>query len=147
MPRLRFAPAAFLSAAPLLFVLLWSTGFLGTKGAARNADPFAFLTVRFVLAAGLMALLTAALRAPWPTRAQAGRAAVTGLLLHAGYLGGVTTAIWLGLPAGVTSVLVGVQPLLTGLLSWPVLGERVTARQWAGLALGFVGCCWSWRAA
>ncbi|NTY00149.1 DMT family transporter [Deinococcus sp. JMULE3] len=139
MARLRFAPAAFLSAAPLLFVLLWSTGFLGTKGAARNADPFAYLTVRFVLAAALMALLTAALRAPWPTRAQAGRAAVTGLLLHAGYLGGVTTAIWLGLPAGVTSVLVGVQPLLTGLLSWPVLGERVTARQWAGLGLGFAG--------
>jgi drug/metabolite transporter (DMT)-like permease len=139
MTRLKSAPAAFLSAAPLLFVLLWSTGFLGTKGAARNADPFAFLTVRFMLAAGLMALLTAALRAPWPTRAQAGRAAVTGLLLHAGYLGGVTAAIWLGLPAGVTSVLVGVQPLLTGFLSWPVLGERVTARQWAGLALGFVG--------
>ena len=131
--------AAVLSAAPLLFVLLWSTGFLGTKGAARNADPFAYLTVRFLLAAALMTLLTAALRAPWPTRAQAGRAAVTGLLLHAGYLGGVTTAIWLGLPAGVTSVLVGVQPLLTGLLSWPVLGERVTARQWADLALGFVG--------
>ncbi|GGR52812.1 peptide ABC transporter ATP-binding protein [Deinococcus seoulensis] len=135
----KFPPAAFLSAAPLLFVLLWSTGFLGTKGAARNADPFAYLTVRFALAALLMLALTAALRAPWPTRAQAGRAGVTGLLLHAGYLGGVTTAIWLGLPAGVTSVLVGVQPLLTGLLSWPVLGERVTRPQWAGLTLGFVG--------
>ncbi|GAA0504599.1 DMT family transporter [Deinococcus depolymerans] len=135
----KFPPAAFLSAAPLLFVLLWSTGFLGTKGAARNADPFAYLTVRFALAALLMLALTAALRAPWPTRAQAGRAGVTGLLLHAGYLGGVTTAIWLGLPAGITSVLVGVQPLLTGLLSWPVLGERVTRAQWAGLLLGFVG--------
>lgn len=131
--------SALLAAAPLLFVLLWSTGFLGTKGAARNADPFAYLTVRFVLAAALMVALTAALRAPWPTRAQAGRAAVTGLLLHAGYLGGVTVAIWLGLPAGVTSVLVGLQPLLTGLLSWPVLGERVSALQWAGLSLGFVG--------
>ncbi|GGS31564.1 DMT family transporter [Deinococcus knuensis] len=135
----KFPPAVFLSAAPLLFVLLWSTGFLGTKGAARNADPFAYLTVRFALAALLMLALTAALRAPWPTRAQAGRAGVTGLLLHAGYLGGVTTAIWLGLPAGITSVLVGVQPLLTGLLSWPVLGERVTRPQWAGLTLGFVG--------
>ncbi|MFT2719128.1 DMT family transporter [Deinococcus sp. A31D244] len=139
MPRLKSPPAAFLSAAPLLFVLLWSTGFLGTKGAARNADPFAFLTVRFALAALLMLALTAALRAPWPTRAQAGRAGVTGLLLHAGYLGGVTTAIWLGLPAGITSVLVGVQPLLTGFLSWPVLGERVTRAQWAGLLLGFAG--------
>ncbi|GHF34233.1 drug/metabolite transporter (DMT)-like permease [Deinococcus metalli] len=131
--------SAALAAAPLLFVVLWSTGFIGTKGAARNADPFAFLALRFTIAAGLMGLLTALLRAPWPTRGQAGRAAVTGLLLHAGYLGGVTTAIWLGLPAGITSVLVGVQPLLTAGLSWPVLGERVTSRQWAGLALGFVG--------
>ncbi|MBZ9749865.1 DMT family transporter [Deinococcus sp. HMF7604] len=135
-PRLK---TALLGAAPLVFVLLWSTGFLGTKGAARNADPFAFLSVRFVLAALLMALLTAALRAPWPTPAQARRAAVTGLLLHAGYLGGVTVAIHLGLPAGVTSVLVGLQPLLTALLSAPVLGEVVTARQWSGLGLGFVG--------
>lgn len=129
----------FLAAAPLLFVALWSTGFVATKGAALNADPFAYLTVRFVLAAVLMAALTVALRAPWPTRAQAGRAGVTGLLLHAGYLGGVTTAIWLGLPAGIASVLVGVQPLLTGLLSWPLLGERVSGRQWWGLALGFAG--------
>ncbi|PNY80245.1 DMT family transporter [Deinococcus koreensis] len=136
MPRLK---PALLTAAPLLFVLLWSTGFIATKGAAHNADPFAYLSVRFALAAGLMLALSAAFRAPWPTRAQAGHAAVTGLLLHAGYLGGVTTAIWLGLPAGVTAVLVGIQPLLTGLLSWPVLGERVTARQWAGLGLGFAG--------
>ncbi|WP_291428285.1 EamA family transporter [Deinococcus sp.] len=139
MTRLKAPPAAFLSATPLLFVLLWSTGFLGTKGAVRNADPYAFLTVRFALAALLMLALTAALRAPWPTRAQATRAGVTGLLLHAGYLGGVTTAIGLGLPAGITSVLVGVQPLLTGLLSWPLLGERVTRAQWAGLLLGFAG--------
>lgn len=129
----------FLAAAPLLFVMLWSTGFIGTKGAARNADPFAYLAVRFTLAAVLMALLTVILRAPWPTRSQAGRAGITGLLLHAGYLGGVTTAIWLGLPAGIASVLVGMQPLLTGLLSWPLLGERVTARQWWGLGLGFAG--------
>ena len=133
------AKSVFLAAAPLLFVVLWSTGFIGTKGAALNADPFAYLTLRFTVAAALMALLTVALRAPWPTRAQAGRAGITGLLLHAGYLGGVTTAIWLGLPAGITSVLVGLQPLLTGLLSWPLLGERVSTRQWVGLALGFAG--------
>ena len=135
---LRLKPA-LLAAAPLLFVLLWSTGFIATKGAARNADPFAYLSVRFALAAVLMLALTAAFRAPWPSRRQAGHAAVAGLLLHAGYLGGVTTAIWLGLPAGVAAVLVGVQPVLTGLLSWTVLGERVSARQWAGLGLGFVG--------
>lgn len=132
-------PRTLLPLAPLLFVALWSTGFIGTKGAAQNADPFAYLALRFAIAAALMAGLTAALRAPWPTRAQAGRAGVTGMLLHAGYLGGVTTAIWLGLPAGVAAVVVGVQPLLTGLLSGPLLGERVGARTWAGLGLGFLG--------
>ena len=132
-------PRFFRAFAPLLFVLLWSTGFIGTKGAALNADPFAYLTLRFAIAAALMAALTLATRSAWPTRVQGWRAAVTGLLLHAGYLGGVTYAIWLHLPAGVSSVVVGLQPLLTALLSWPLVGERVTARQWAGLMLGFVG--------
>lgn len=126
--------------APLLFVFLWSTGFIGTKGAALNADPFAFLSVRLVLATVLMAGLTLALRAPWPRgRAQWTQAAVSGLLLHAGYLGAVTYGISQQLPAGVMSVIVGLQPLLTGLLSGPLLGENVSARQWAGLGLGFVG--------
>ncbi|GGL82506.1 peptide ABC transporter ATP-binding protein [Deinococcus aerolatus] len=126
--------------APLLFVLLWSTGFVGIKGAALNADPFAFLSVRFVLAALLMAGLTLALRAPWPRgRAQWTQAAVSGLLLHAGYLGAVAYGIAQDLPAGVMSVIVGLQPLLTGLLSGPLLGEAVSTRQWAGLGLGFVG--------
>ncbi|SMB78328.1 DMT family transporter [Deinococcus hopiensis] len=132
-------PRSFLAFAPLLFVLLWSTGFIGTKGAALNADPFAYLTLRFAIAAALMAVLTLATRSAWPTRVQGWRAAVTGLLLHAGYLGGVTYAIWLHLPAGISSVMVGLQPLLTALLSWPLVGERVTARQWAGLMLGFLG--------
>ena len=132
-------PRSFLAVAPLLFVLLWSTGFIGTKGAALNADPFTYLTLRFAIAAALMAALTLATRSAWPTRVQGWRAAVTGLLLHAGYLGGVTYAIWLHLPAGVSSVMVGAQPLLTALLSWPLVGERVTARQWAGLTVGFVG--------
>lgn len=110
-----------------------------TKAAVLHADPFSFLTLRFTLAALLMSLLTLALRGAWPSRAQGGHAAVTGLLMHAGYLGSLTYAIWLHLPAGVVSIIVGLQPLLTGLLSWPLLNERVTARQWAGLLLGFVG--------
>ncbi|WP_226342576.1 DMT family transporter [Deinococcus sp. AJ005] len=138
VPTLPSPAAATL--APLLFVFLWSTGFIGTKGAALNADPFAFLSVRFVLAALLMAGLTLALRAPWPRgRAQWTQAAVSGLLLHAGYLGAVTYGIAQHLPAGVMSVIVGLQPLLTGLLSGPLLGESVSTRQWAGLGLGFVG--------
>ncbi len=131
--------ARFLAFAPIVFVLLWSTGFLGTKGATLNADPFAYLALRFSLAAVLMTLLTVLFRAPWPKGKQGHHAIVTGLLLHAGYLGGVTYAISLHLPAGVTAVLVGLQPLLTGLLSWPLLGERVGKMQWLGLVLGFVG--------
>ncbi|GGM03289.1 DMT family transporter [Deinococcus aerophilus] len=130
----------FPAVAPLLFVLLWSTGFIGTKGAALNADPFAFLSVRFVLAAALMAALTLALRAPWPRgRAQWTQAVFSGLLIHAGYLGAVTYGISQQLPAGVMAVIVGLQPLLTGLLSGPLLNETVDRRQWAGLGLGFVG--------
>lgn len=132
-------PRSWLTFAPVLFVLLWSTGFIGTKGAALNADPFSYLTVRFALAAALMALLTLGTRSPWPERRVGWHAAVTGLLMHAGYLGAVTFGIWLHLPAGVMSVIVGLQPLLTGLLSGPLLGEQVTLRQWAGLSLGFVG--------
>lgn len=125
--------------APFVFVVLWSTGFIGTKAATLNADPFAFLTVRFVLAAGLMTTLTLSLRAAWPTGAGWRHAAVTGLLLHAGYLGFLTYALWQHLPAGVGSILMGLQPLLTGFLAWPLLGERVTGRQWTGLGLGFLG--------
>ncbi|MDV6374277.1 DMT family transporter [Deinococcus arenicola] len=139
-PALNTPTPAATTLAPLLFVFLWSTGFIGTKGAALNADPFAYLSVRFVLAALLMAGLTLALRAPWPRgQAQWTQAAISGLLLHAGYLGAVTYGISQQLPAGVMSVIVGLQPLLTGLLSGPLLGENVNGRQWAGLGLGFVG--------
>lgn len=132
-------PGRFLTAAPLLFVFLWSTGFIGTKFAALNADPFAFLTLRFTLAALLMVLLTVGARAQWPSGRGLGQAALSGVLLHAGYLGFLTYALWLHFPAGVASVVVGLQPLLTGLLSGPLLAERVSGRQWLGLALGFAG--------
>lgn len=131
----RLAPVA-----PLAFVLLWSTGFIGTKFGTPYAQPFIFLAVRFAIAAGLLALAALGTRSAWPRgRAQWGHAAVAGLLLHGVYLGGVFVAIHRQLPAGITAVVVGVQPLLTALLSGPLLGERVHLRQWGGLALGFVG--------
>lgn len=133
-------PRIFFAAAPFLFVFLWSTGFIGTKAATLNADPFMYLLVRFALAAVIMAALTALTKSAWAASREGARhAAVSGALLHAGYLGALTYAIALHLPAGVASVLVGLQPLLTGLLSGPLLGERVTVRQWIGLGLGFVG--------
>ncbi len=125
---------------PALFVLLWSTGFVGAKYGLPYAPPFTFLALRLAVAAVLLGALAAALRsARMPARVQYGRAAVAGLLLHAGYLGGVFYAISLGVPAGVSAVVVSLQPVLTAVLAAGVLGERPAARQWLGLALGLAG--------
>jgi drug/metabolite transporter (DMT)-like permease len=137
MPTL---PTRLINLAPLLFVLLWSTGFIGAKFGLPYAEPLSFLSTRYVLVIALMAALAIAMRAPWPKDwRQAAHIGVTGLLVHATYLGGVFVAIHRGLPAGVTALVVGMQPLLTALGAGWLLGERVTPRQWAGLALGFVG--------
>jgi drug/metabolite transporter (DMT)-like permease len=128
------------SGGPALFVLLWSTGFVGAKYGLPYAGPFTFLGVRLVVAAALLAALALATRSAAPrSPAQYGRAAVAGLLLHAGYLGGVFYAISLGVPAGVSAVVVSLQPVLTAVLAGRVLGERTTARQWLGLILGVAG--------
>ncbi|WP_288023098.1 DMT family transporter [Thauera sp.] len=125
---------------PLLFVVLWSTGFIGAKYGLPYAEPLTFLAVRYVLVIGLMTLLALAMRAPWPASPRdAMHIAVTGLLVHAVYLGGVFMSIHHGLPAGISALVVGMQPLLTGALAGALLGERVSSRQWAGLALGFAG--------
>lgn len=125
---------------PLFFVFLWSTGFIGAKYGLPYAEPLSFLLTRYILVIGLMLLLALLTRAPWPRTPRAwGHIAVSGILVHALYLGGVFVAIKHGLPAGVTALVVGMQPLLTaGVAGW-LLGERVSRRQWLGLALGFVG--------
>lgn len=125
---------------PAMFVLLWSTGFVGAKYGLPYADPFTFLGVRLLAAGVLLGLLALLLRsAGMAARPQYGRAAVAGLLLHAGYLGGVFYAISLGIPAGVAAVVVSLQPVLTAVLAARVLGEHPTRRQWLGLLLGVVG--------
>lgn len=125
---------------PLLFVVLWSTGFIGAKFGLPYAEPLTFLSTRYVLVVVLMAAVALATRAPWPRSArEAAHVALTGVLVHAIYLGGVFMAIHRGLPAGVTALVVGMQPLLTALGAGMLLGERVSARQWIGLALGFIG--------
>jgi drug/metabolite transporter (DMT)-like permease len=125
---------------PTLFVLLWSTGFVGAKYGLPYAEPFTFLGLRLVIAAGLLAALAAALRSVgMESRAQYGHAALVGLLLHAGYLGGVFYAISLGVPAGVSAVVVSLQPVLTAVLASRVLDERLIARQWLGLLVGVAG--------
>jgi drug/metabolite transporter (DMT)-like permease len=125
---------------PVLFVLLWSTGFVGAKYGLPYAPPFTFVALRLAVAAAILALLAAALRSePLASRGQYGRASVVGLLLHAGYLGGVFYGISLGVPAGVSAVVVSLQPVLTAVLATRVLGERPTTRQWLGLVVGVAG--------
>lgn len=131
------APAFLLSPMPLVFVLLWSSGFIVARFGLPYAPPLTFLILRFL---GVLALLLPAvliLRAPWP-RGKIGHIAVAGLLVQAGYLAGVWCAIKLGMPAGTTALIVGLQPILTAFAA-PWLGERVRPRQWLGLVFGLGG--------
>lgn len=133
-------PTRHAAAFPLLFVVLWATGFIGAKLGLPHAEPLTFLLIRYLIVIGLMTLLALAMRAPWPKDPrQWFHIGVSGLLVHALYLGGVFVAISKGLPAGVTSLVVGIQPLLTAVGAGWLLGEKVLPRQWAGLVLGFVG--------
>ncbi len=125
---------------PILFVLLWSTGFIAAKYGLPYAPPLTFLLYRFALVAALMAIVAAVTRAPWPrTLGQAGHVAVSAWLVHGVYLGGVFVALAGGMPAGTAAMLVGLQPILTVVIARGWLGERVVPRQWLGLAMGLFG--------
>src|SRR5690606_29516304 len=130
----------WLLAMPALFVVLWSTGFVGAKLGLPYAEPFTFLAVRLLIASGLLLLVALLMRAPWPRSPRLVlHTAVAGLLVHAIYLSGVFIAIGQGLSAGVTAIIVAVQPLLTAALAGRLLGERVGPWQWLGLVLGLLG--------
>lgn len=130
-------PAA---AVPVLFVLLWSTGFIGARLGLPRAEPLTFLTLRYATVIAVMLPLALALGARWPANLrEAGHIAIAGTLIQGGYLGGVFCAIHLGMSAGVAALIVGMQPLLTAAAAGPLLGERVRRLQWLGLALGFSG--------
>jgi drug/metabolite transporter (DMT)-like permease len=125
---------------PLLFVFLWSTGFIGAKYGLPHAQPLTFLIIRYAAVIALMTLIALATKAPWPkTKQQWFHIAVSGLLVHAIYLGGVFSAIAKGFPAGLASLVVGLQPLLTAFIAGWVLKETIVKRQWFGLVLGLVG--------
>lgn len=124
---------------PIVFVLLWSTGFIGARYAMPWAEPFAFLAVRFGLTIVLLALMLAAIRWRAMDRRQAAHAMIAGALIHGVYLGGVFWAIRNGMPAGLSALIVGLQPVATAMIAAAVLGERLTARHWAGMALGLAG--------
>jgi len=124
---------------PALFVLLWSTGFIGAKLGLPYAEPASFLTLRFLLVLALLLPICWLFRARWPAPRDAVQMGVAGVLLQAGYLGGVFGSLHLGMPAGVSALVTGLQPVFTAVLGGLLLGERSGLRQWAGLGLGFVG--------
>jgi drug/metabolite transporter (DMT)-like permease len=134
------AESLWIRVMPVAFVFLWATGFIGAKYGLPYAEPATFLVIRFALVVALMLPLALALRAPWPgAGGQFLHIGMAGILLHGGYLGGVFYSIHLGLSAGLAALIVGLQPLLTAFVAAPLLRERVTARQWVGLALGLAG--------
>ena len=122
---------------PLLFVVLWSTGFIAAKYGLPYAPPLTFLMLRFLVVLVLLLPLALWARAPWPA-GRVGHIALAGVLLHAGYLAGVWCAIKLGMPAGLSALIVGMQPVLTAFAA-PMVGERVHGRQWLGLIFGLAG--------
>lgn len=124
---------------PASFVVLWATGFIGARYAMPWAEPFTFLAIRFVLAAILLGGLTALRGSRGATRAEASHAFIAGVLMHGVYLGAVFWAIHRGMPAGISALIVGLQPLITAVLAGKFLGEAILPRHWAGLAVGLVG--------
>jgi drug/metabolite transporter (DMT)-like permease len=121
----------------VFFVCLWSTGFIVAKLGLPYAPPLTFLILRCATCVLVLMPVVLLTRAPWP-RGRIVHVALAGLLLQAGYLGGVWSAIKSGMPAGLSALIVGMQPILTAAAA-PLIGERVRPRQWFGLLLGLAG--------
>ena len=130
---------AWLRAMPVVFVLIWSTGFIVARYGMPHAPPFKFLAVRYALSILCFLAWVWLAGVRWPVgRAQWIHLAVSGVLMHAGYLGGVWAAVKAGMGSGVSALIVGLQPVLTAV--WlSSTGGQVSRRQWQGLALGFAG--------
>ena len=126
-------------AAPAIFVVLWSTGFVATKYVLRDAEPLTYLAIRMAIVVALLVVVVAIARPPWPDRSGVAHSMVAGLLVHGFYLGGTAVAIAHSIPAGLSALIPGLQPILTSTLANRWLGERVTPLQWTGLLLGLAG--------
>lgn len=122
------------------FVAIWGSGFLASKIGMLYAPPFTFLTTRFLFGIACMIPIVLVTHARWPSsRRELGHVIVAGLLMHAIHLGGSHYTQYLGVSAGITAVLLTVQPLLTALIASRWMGERLSPRQWLGIAVGFGG--------
>jgi drug/metabolite transporter (DMT)-like permease len=127
----------WIASMPWFFVLLWSSGFVVAKFGLPFAPPLTFLLLRFAGVLCVLLPLVWVMRAPWPV-GQIRHIAFAGILMQAGYLGGVWCAIKLGMPAGLSALIVGMQPILTAFAA-PLIGESLRPRQWAGLLIGLCG--------
>jgi drug/metabolite transporter (DMT)-like permease len=145
MPAVTSAVAAtgdeppILKVAPLLFVVMWSTGFIGAKYGAPVAGPFSLLLLRFAFVLPILALVAALWRRPWPAARVAVQTMVAGAFIHGAYLGGIFYAVSRGLPAGIAGMIVGLQPILTALFARLLLGERIGPAHVLALGLGLAG--------
>ncbi len=130
---------AWLRAMPMVFVLIWSTGFIVARYGMPNSPPFTFLLLRYALSIACFLPWIFFAKVRWPeSRTQWAHLAVTGIFMHAGYLGGVWAAVKSGMGAGLSALIVGLQPVITAI--WlSSMGGHVTRRQWQGLLLGFAG--------
>jgi len=130
----------FHSALAWYFVTMWGSGFLATKIGLQYAAPFTFLTLRFLFGIACMLPIVLIMRARWPaTRSDLGHVIVAGLLMHAMHLAGSHYTQYLGVSAGITAVLLSVQPLLTAFIASRWMGERLAGSQWLGIAVGLAG--------
>ena len=131
----RFAVAA----APVVFVVLWSTGFIGARYGLPYIEPMTFLGIRMASVVAIMLVVALVSGARWPDLHEAGHSLAVGAMVHFLYLGGVFVAISQGVPAGISALLPGLQPILTSTIASRFMGETVTRQQWLGLALGLLG--------
>ena len=130
----------FVAFMPWLFVWIWSTGFLVAKFGQPYAEPFTLLAIRFALAMGVLLLIMPLFRATMPAdKRLIGHSMLVGLLIHGIYLGGVFQAIAMGVTAGLSAMVIGLQPLLMAVIAGWMLKERISKWQWLGLVIGLVG--------
>jgi drug/metabolite transporter (DMT)-like permease len=128
-----------IAAAPVLFVLLWSTGFIGARYGMPYIEPMTYLALRMALVVVILAGIVLVARPRWLKGSELGHSLVAGALVHGLYLGGVFVAISEGVPAGISALIPGLQPVLISTIANRFMGETVTRQQWIGLALGLVG--------
>ena len=125
---------------PLIFILLWSSAFITTKPIIDNSDPFAALAFRFFFVAlGFFLFSVYSNNSILINKKNLLESILSGVLFHGLYLGGVFYSIAIGMPTGIAALIVTLQPILTNAISNPILGEKVTTKQWTGVFLGFIG--------